>query len=52
DVIITTGRNARDLENIIRVLHVFYLASRLKINILKSNIYSIWVNEEEVYNMA
>ncbi|GJR01642.1 RNA-directed DNA polymerase, eukaryota, reverse transcriptase zinc-binding domain protein [Tanacetum coccineum] len=52
DVIITTGWNARDLENIIRVLHVFYLASGLKINILKSNIYGIGVNEEEVYNMA
>ncbi|GJV39574.1 RNA-directed DNA polymerase, eukaryota, reverse transcriptase zinc-binding domain protein [Tanacetum coccineum] len=51
DVIITTGWNARDLENIIRVLHVFYLASGLKINILKSNIYGI-VNEEVVYNMT
>ncbi|GJX51873.1 RNA-directed DNA polymerase, eukaryota, reverse transcriptase zinc-binding domain protein [Tanacetum coccineum] len=44
--------NARDLENIIRVLHVFYLASGLKINIHKSNIYGIRVNEDEVYNMA
>nr|GEU96335.1 hypothetical protein [Tanacetum cinerariifolium] len=52
DVIITTGWNARDLENIIRVLHVFYLASGLKINIHKYNIYGIGVNEEEVYNMA
>ncbi|GJU05212.1 RNA-directed DNA polymerase, eukaryota, reverse transcriptase zinc-binding domain protein [Tanacetum coccineum] len=52
DVIITTGWNARDLENIICVLHVFYLASRLKINIHKSNIYGIGVNEDEVYNMA
>ncbi|GKA39306.1 RNA-directed DNA polymerase, eukaryota, reverse transcriptase zinc-binding domain protein, partial [Tanacetum coccineum] len=52
DVIITTGWNARDLENIIRVLHVFYLASGLKINIYKSNIYGIGVNEDEVYNMA
>ncbi|GKC67690.1 RNA-directed DNA polymerase, eukaryota, reverse transcriptase zinc-binding domain protein, partial [Tanacetum coccineum] len=52
DVIITTGWNARDLENIIRVLYVFYLASGLKINIYKSNIYSIGVNEDEVYNMA
>ncbi|GKB02780.1 putative RNA-directed DNA polymerase, eukaryota, reverse transcriptase zinc-binding domain protein [Tanacetum coccineum] len=41
-----------DLENIIRVLHVFYLASGLKINIHKSNIYGIRVNEDEVYNMA
>ncbi|GJV29338.1 RNA-directed DNA polymerase, eukaryota, reverse transcriptase zinc-binding domain protein [Tanacetum coccineum] len=52
DVIITTGWNARDLENIIRVLHVFYLASGLKTNIHKSNIYGIGVNEDEVYNMA
>ncbi|GJU13565.1 RNA-directed DNA polymerase, eukaryota, reverse transcriptase zinc-binding domain protein [Tanacetum coccineum] len=52
DVIITTGWNARDLENIIRVLHVFYLASGLKINIHKSNIYGIGVNKDEVYNMA
>ncbi|GJV55352.1 RNA-directed DNA polymerase, eukaryota, reverse transcriptase zinc-binding domain protein [Tanacetum coccineum] len=51
-VIITTGWNARDLENIIRILHVFYLASGLKINIHKSNIYGIGVNEDEVYNMA
>ncbi|GKB67159.1 RNA-directed DNA polymerase, eukaryota [Tanacetum coccineum] len=42
----------RDLENIIRVLHVFYLASGLKINIHKSYIYGIGVNEDEVYNMA
>ncbi|GKG13691.1 hypothetical protein Tco_0350651, partial [Tanacetum coccineum] len=52
NVIITIEWNAKDLENIIRVLHVFYLASGLKINILKSNIYGIGVNEEEVYNMA
>nr|GEZ52481.1 RNA-directed DNA polymerase, eukaryota, reverse transcriptase zinc-binding domain protein [Tanacetum cinerariifolium] len=52
DVIITIGWNAIDLENIIRVLHVFYLASGLKINIHKSNIYDIGVNEDEVYNMA
>ncbi|GJZ30258.1 RNA-directed DNA polymerase, eukaryota, reverse transcriptase zinc-binding domain protein [Tanacetum coccineum] len=41
-----------DLENILRVLHVFYLASGPKINIHKSNIYGIGVNEDEVYNMA
>ncbi|GJY99943.1 RNA-directed DNA polymerase, eukaryota, reverse transcriptase zinc-binding domain protein [Tanacetum coccineum] len=52
DVIITTNWNARDLENIIRVLHVFYHASGIKINIHKSNIYCIGVNEEEVSNMA
>ncbi|GJR02100.1 RNA-directed DNA polymerase, eukaryota [Tanacetum coccineum] len=52
DVIITTDWNARDLENIILILHVFYLASGLKINIQKSNIYGIGFNEEEVSNMA
>ncbi|GKG35881.1 hypothetical protein Tco_0441035, partial [Tanacetum coccineum] len=39
DVIITTDWNAKDMDTIIRVLHVFYLASGLKINIHKSNIY-------------
>ncbi|GJX06075.1 RNA-directed DNA polymerase, eukaryota, reverse transcriptase zinc-binding domain protein, partial [Tanacetum coccineum] len=52
DVIITIDWNARDLKNSIRVLHVFYLASGLKINIHKSNIYGIGVNEQEVSNMA
>ncbi|GJW74858.1 RNA-directed DNA polymerase, eukaryota, reverse transcriptase zinc-binding domain protein [Tanacetum coccineum] len=52
DVIITTDWNARDMDNIIRVLHVFYLASGLKINIHKSNIYGIGVNKDEVFSMA
>ncbi|GJU14888.1 RNA-directed DNA polymerase, eukaryota, reverse transcriptase zinc-binding domain protein [Tanacetum coccineum] len=52
DVVITTEWNARDLDNIIRVLHVFYLASGLKINIHKSNIYGIGVSNEEVSIMA
>ncbi|GJT84697.1 hypothetical protein Tco_1066414 [Tanacetum coccineum] len=52
DVIITTEWNPGDLDNIIRVLHVFYLASGLKININKSNIYGIGVSDDEVSNMA
>ncbi|GJW62013.1 hypothetical protein Tco_0111348 [Tanacetum coccineum] len=52
EVIITTEWNPCDLDNIIRVLHVFYLASGLKININKSNIYGIGVSEDEVSNMA
>ncbi|GKD08647.1 putative RNA-directed DNA polymerase, eukaryota, reverse transcriptase zinc-binding domain protein, partial [Tanacetum coccineum] len=52
DVIITTDWNARDTDNIIHVLHVFYLASGLKINIYKSNIYGIGVNKDEVLSMA
>ncbi|GJV59135.1 RNA-directed DNA polymerase, eukaryota, reverse transcriptase zinc-binding domain protein [Tanacetum coccineum] len=52
DVIITTEWNPGDLDNIIRVLHVFYLASGLKIKINKSNIYGIGVSDDEVSNMA
>ncbi|GJY07937.1 RNA-directed DNA polymerase, eukaryota, reverse transcriptase zinc-binding domain protein [Tanacetum coccineum] len=52
NVIITTEWNPGDLDNIIRVLHVFYLASGLKININKSNIYGIGVSDDEVSNMA
>ncbi|GJX86071.1 reverse transcriptase domain-containing protein, partial [Tanacetum coccineum] len=52
DVIITTDWNAKDMDNTIRVLHVFYLASGLKINIHKSNIYGIGVNKDEVLSMA
>ncbi|GJS58687.1 putative RNA-directed DNA polymerase, eukaryota, reverse transcriptase zinc-binding domain protein [Tanacetum coccineum] len=44
--------NAKDMDNIIRVLHVFYLASGLKLNIHKSNIYGIGVNKDEVLSMA
>ncbi|GJS66564.1 putative RNA-directed DNA polymerase, eukaryota, reverse transcriptase zinc-binding domain protein [Tanacetum coccineum] len=48
DVIITTDWNFRDLDNIIRVFHVFYLASGLKINIHKSNIFGIGVPNGDV----
>ncbi|GKF80940.1 putative RNA-directed DNA polymerase, eukaryota, reverse transcriptase zinc-binding domain protein, partial [Tanacetum coccineum] len=51
-VIITTEWNLGDLDNIIHVLHVFYLASGLKININKSNIFGIGVSDDEVSNMA
>ncbi|GJX63142.1 putative RNA-directed DNA polymerase, eukaryota, reverse transcriptase zinc-binding domain protein [Tanacetum coccineum] len=52
DVIITTEWNANDLDNIIRVLQVFYLASSLKINIQKSNVYGIGVSDVDVSSMA
>ncbi|GJU42836.1 hypothetical protein Tco_1195793 [Tanacetum coccineum] len=44
--------NAKDMEIIIRFLQFFYLASGLKINIHKSNIYGIGVNKDEVLSMA
>ncbi|GJT47181.1 RNA-directed DNA polymerase, eukaryota, reverse transcriptase zinc-binding domain protein [Tanacetum coccineum] len=52
DVIIITEWNALDMDNIIRILHVFYLASGLKINIHKSNIYGVGVSDNEVLDMA
>nr|GEV03788.1 RNA-directed DNA polymerase, eukaryota [Tanacetum cinerariifolium] len=36
-----------DMDNIIRVLQVFYLASGLKINIHKSNVYGVGVSDNE-----
>nr|GEZ06156.1 reverse transcriptase domain, reverse transcriptase zinc-binding domain protein [Tanacetum cinerariifolium] len=41
-----------NLDNIIRVLHVFYLASSLKINIHKSNIFGIGVPNGDIVDMA
>ncbi|GKE38592.1 hypothetical protein Tco_1461997, partial [Tanacetum coccineum] len=52
DVVITTEWNVDDLDYIIRMLHVFYLALRLNINIHISNFYGIGVSNEEVSVMA
>ncbi|GKA24760.1 RNA-directed DNA polymerase, eukaryota [Tanacetum coccineum] len=52
DVIITTEWSTNDLDNIILVFQVFYLALGLRINIHKSNIYGIGVLDEEVSLMA
>nr|GEY66983.1 probable serine/threonine-protein kinase WNK9 [Tanacetum cinerariifolium] len=52
DVVITTEWKREDLDNIIRVLHVFYLASGLKINFHKCTIYGIEVSDEKVSDMA
>ncbi|GKC39035.1 hypothetical protein Tco_1051419 [Tanacetum coccineum] len=41
-----------DMDNIFRVLQVFYLASGLKINIHKSNVYRVGVSDNEVHSMA
>nr|GEU78008.1 hypothetical protein [Tanacetum cinerariifolium] len=51
-VIITTDWNPYDIDNIIRVLHVFHLASGLKINIHKFNIFGIKVTNDEISSMA
>ncbi|XP_071695076.1 uncharacterized mitochondrial protein AtMg01250-like [Rutidosis leptorrhynchoides] len=39
DVIVTTDWNVSELENILRVFHIFYAASGLKLNMSKSNIH-------------
>ncbi|GJZ94119.1 reverse transcriptase zinc-binding domain-containing protein [Tanacetum coccineum] len=52
DVIITTEWNTNDLDSIIRVLQVFYLASGLKINIQKSNVYGIGVSDVDVSSIS
>ncbi|GKB85929.1 putative RNA-directed DNA polymerase [Tanacetum coccineum] len=52
DVVIVSDWSPRDMDNIIRVLQVFYLALGLKINIYKSNVYGIGVSTEEVSDMA
>ncbi|GJU68944.1 RNA-directed DNA polymerase, eukaryota, reverse transcriptase zinc-binding domain protein [Tanacetum coccineum] len=52
DSIITTEWNSSNLDNIIRILQVFYLASGLKINIHKYNIYGIGFPNDEVADMA
>ncbi|GJT43930.1 hypothetical protein Tco_0952645 [Tanacetum coccineum] len=43
---------SHNMDNIIRVLRIFYLASGLKINIHKSNVYGIGVSAKEVRSMA
>ncbi|GJZ49392.1 hypothetical protein Tco_0603582 [Tanacetum coccineum] len=40
------------MDNIIRVLHVFYMASGFKININKSNLFGVGVSSDEVVRMA
>ncbi|GJX37653.1 putative RNA-directed DNA polymerase, eukaryota, reverse transcriptase zinc-binding domain protein [Tanacetum coccineum] len=52
DVVITTYWSPLDMDNIIRVLQVFYFASGLKINIHKSNVYGVGVSDNEVHSMA
>ncbi|GJW52934.1 RNA-directed DNA polymerase, eukaryota, reverse transcriptase zinc-binding domain protein [Tanacetum coccineum] len=52
DVIILSEWNQSDMENIIRILNVFYIASGLKINIHKSNVFGVGVSSSEIVSMA
>ncbi|GJW25880.1 putative RNA-directed DNA polymerase, eukaryota, reverse transcriptase zinc-binding domain protein [Tanacetum coccineum] len=47
DVVIVTEWSNHDMDNLKRVLHVFYLASGLKINMHKYNVFSVGVFTED-----
>nr|GEX17097.1 putative RNA-directed DNA polymerase, eukaryota, reverse transcriptase zinc-binding domain protein [Tanacetum cinerariifolium] len=52
EVIILFEWNLNAMENIIRILNIFYIASGLKINIHKYNVYGVGVSFNEVEIMA
>ncbi|GJR63456.1 RNA-directed DNA polymerase, eukaryota, reverse transcriptase zinc-binding domain protein [Tanacetum coccineum] len=52
DVVIISEWNRQDMDNIIRVLQVFFLASGLKINVSKSNVFGIGVSSQDIEDMA
>ncbi|GJY63088.1 putative RNA-directed DNA polymerase, eukaryota, reverse transcriptase zinc-binding domain protein [Tanacetum coccineum] len=52
DVVIISDWNNQDMGNIIRVLQVCYLASGLKINVSKSNVFGLGVSSQDVEDMA
>ena len=52
DVVILTEWGRNDLESITNSLHSFYLASGLKLNISKSNLYGVGISEDDLQEMA
>nr|GEY93480.1 putative RNA-directed DNA polymerase, eukaryota, reverse transcriptase zinc-binding domain protein [Tanacetum cinerariifolium] len=52
NVIILSYWNQNDMENITRILNIFYIASGLKINFHKSNVFGVEVSNSEVVSMA
>nr|GEW34466.1 RNA-directed DNA polymerase, eukaryota, reverse transcriptase zinc-binding domain protein [Tanacetum cinerariifolium] len=52
DVIILSDWNQNDMENITRILNIFYIASGLKINFHKSNVFGVGVSNSEVVSMS
>ncbi|GJS45072.1 RNA-directed DNA polymerase, eukaryota, reverse transcriptase zinc-binding domain protein [Tanacetum coccineum] len=51
-ILIMKEWNQVDMDNIIRLLNVFYLAFGLRININKSNVYGIGVSNNDIKGMA
>ncbi|KAJ0548291.1 putative RNA-directed DNA polymerase [Helianthus annuus] len=52
DSIVVGEWSKTEVTNIVRVLRCFFLCSGLKINIEKSNLYGIGVEQEDINNMA
>nr|GEZ91399.1 putative RNA-directed DNA polymerase, eukaryota, reverse transcriptase zinc-binding domain protein [Tanacetum cinerariifolium] len=52
DIIILSNWNQNDMKNITRILNIFYIASGLKINVHKSNVFGVGVSNSEVVSMA
>ncbi|GKA42376.1 RNA-directed DNA polymerase, eukaryota, reverse transcriptase zinc-binding domain protein [Tanacetum coccineum] len=52
DVVIISEWNRQDMDNNIRVLHVLFLASGLKINVSKSKVFGIGVSSHDIEDMA
>ncbi|GJV54206.1 putative RNA-directed DNA polymerase, eukaryota, reverse transcriptase zinc-binding domain protein [Tanacetum coccineum] len=52
DVVIISDWNNQDMGNIIHVLQVFFIASGLKINVSKSNVYGLGASSQDVKDMA
>ncbi|GKA63842.1 hypothetical protein Tco_0763448, partial [Tanacetum coccineum] len=52
DVTILSEWNQNDMENIMRMLNIIYIAYDLKINIHKSNVFGVGVSNKEIVSMA
>nr|GEY59169.1 RNA-directed DNA polymerase, eukaryota, reverse transcriptase zinc-binding domain protein [Tanacetum cinerariifolium] len=52
DVIILSNWNQNDMEYIIRILNIFYIAFRHKINFHKSNVFRVGVSNSKVVSMV
>ncbi|GJS58169.1 putative RNA-directed DNA polymerase, eukaryota, reverse transcriptase zinc-binding domain protein, partial [Tanacetum coccineum] len=52
DIVIISDWNKQDMDNIIRILQVFYLASGLKLNISKSQVYGLGVSSNDIEDMT
>ncbi|GJV77026.1 RNA-directed DNA polymerase, eukaryota, reverse transcriptase zinc-binding domain protein [Tanacetum coccineum] len=52
DVVIISYWNMQDMNNIVHVLNVFYLTLGLKINVSKSNVYGLGVDQQDIEAMA